>query len=328
LRARKKRNRITQGPAAERSTFAQQVRQGLLDPQQKQLPCQYFYDTVGSALYDAICQLPEYGLWRADCRLLERHAHELAHRFGDRLAVAELGSGTGRKTRLLLERLVARARVTYFPIDLSAPALVQCRRHLADLVGLHITPVQQTYLDGLRHIVRACRDRRLLVLFLGSTIGNLGREESQRFLAAVRRLLRPGDGFLLSADLVKPRAALVAAYDDPLGVTAAFNRNLLARINRELGANFPLGSFRHLVRYNESERRIEMYLQARRNLEVRVPAARLRVRFRRGETICTEHCHKYRTDELQAMGTQAGFAVAAQWLDGEWPFAQTLLIVP
>ncbi len=325
--AKRTHSRTTKSLTTEQRVFAQQVRRGLLDPRQKQLPCQYFYDAVGSALYEAICQLPEYGLWRADCRLLERHGRELGQMFGNRLAVAELGSGTGRKTRLLLERLVARAQVAYFPIDLSTPALAQCSRNLADLPRLHIAPVQKSYLEGLQRVIRVCRDRRLLVLFLGSTIGNLEREESQHFLAAVRRLLRPGDGFLLSADLVKPKAALLAAYDDPLGVTAAFNRNLLARINRELGANFPLGSFRHLVRYNESERRIEMYLEAQQSLEARIPAARLRVRFRRGETIWTENCHKYHPGELRAMGLQAGFSVAAQWLDAEWPFAQTLFMV-
>jgi uncharacterized SAM-dependent methyltransferase len=169
-------------------------------------------------------------------------------------------------------------------------------------------------------------DQRLLVLFLGSTIGNFDRGPAQRFLSEVRRRLQPGDALLLGADLVKPLEQLVRAYDDSLGVTAAFNMNLLARIDRELGADFDLRAFEHLVRYNEIERRIEMHLLSRRRQKVSIPGAGCSVSFNEGETIWTESSYKYTTDEIVQMGETCGFRAETQWVDEEWPFAETLMI--
>lgn len=304
------------------------MREGLLQPGQKTLPCAYFYDALGSALFDAICLLPEYGLWRADCRLLAQHASEIVSRIPDLGGVVELGSGSGTKTRQLLEELPKNLRRPYYPIDLSAAALERCYRELRDLTHIRVVPLQRPYLAGLAEAVSLRSRRSLLVLFLGSTIGNFTRRESEEFLTRLRQRLRAGDALLLSTDLEKPADQLRAAYDDPLGVTAAFNLNLLARINRELGADFPLHRFRHRVHYDAEQRRIEMHLEALEDCTVHIPGADLEVRFVRGETIWTESCYKYSPEEAVRLGEAAGFVAVAQWIDAEWPFAQTLFTVP
>lgn len=303
------------------SEFARDVREGLLKPGQKEIPCRYFYDEVGSALFDAITLLPEYGLTRADARLIRAHAPEIAARLDRPLAVAELGSGSGVKTRLLLEALGGRP--VYTPIDVSAAALEKCAREVNR--AARVKPFSGSYLDGLRAVSQRRRGR-LLVLFLGSTIGNFEREAAARFLAEVRACLRPGDALLLGADLVKPAGRLLAAYDDPAGVTAAFNLNLLARANRELGASFDLRAFAHQARYDGAERRIEIYLVSRARQRVDVPAAGITVELAACETILTEYSHKFTAEGIAAMGRSAGFVLEAQWLDGEWPFAETLFV--
>lgn len=309
-------------PSVE-SEFAREVREGLLKPGQKELPCRYFYDDVGSALFEAITLLPEYGLTRADARLIRAHAAEVAARLHPPLAVAELGSGSGTKTRLLLEALGGRP--VYTPIDVSAAALEKCAREVGH--AARVVPFTGSYLDGLEEAsARRSPRTRLLVLFVGSTIGNFDRREAEGFLGEVRARLRPGDALLLGADLEKPAAQLVAAYDDPAGVTAAFNLNLLARINRELGAGFDLRAFAHLARYNQEARRIEMHLFSRARQSVAVPAAGITVSLAACETILTESSYKFGADEIAAMGRRAGFLPEAQWLDEEWPFVETLLV--
>jgi len=305
--------------------FASDVCEGLSRPGQKQLPCQYFYDDVGSALFEAITLLPEYGLTRADARLIERLAPELETRLRAPAAVAELGSGNGSKTRCILEALARPAPVTYYPIDLSASALAHCARELAALSSVH--PLEETYLNGLRQAV--CRRRAgesMLVLFLGSTIGNFDSAAARDFLRDVHGCLRPGDALLLGTDLIKPVARMVLAYDDPAGVTAAFNLNLLARINRELEGDFDLRAFAHEARWNECERRIEMHLRSRVAQRVEIRAAGCACVLRKGETIWTESCHKFEAAEIGEMAEEAGFECAAQWIDAEWPFAESLLI--
>src|ERR1039458_4431892 len=222
--------------------FANDVREGLSQAGQKQLPCQYFYDDIGTALFEAITVLPEYGLTRADTRLIRRLAPELTGYLQAPVAVAELGSGSGSKTRRILEWLARRAPVTYYPIDLSASALARCAQEMAAVADVH--PIAESYLNGLRLAVCGRRPGQpLLVLFLGSTIGNFARTAAQDFPTEARACLMPGDALLLGADLIKPLARMLLAYDDPAGVTAAFNRNLLARINRELNGDFALRSY-------------------------------------------------------------------------------------
>lgn len=306
--------------------FARAIRSGLSKPQ-RELPSIYLYDEVGSALFEAITHLPEYGLTRADERLLRRHAPQILDHLPPSLIVAELGSGSGRKTRWLLEALTCREGLTYFPIDISASALRRCRQELSGLGSVSLVGLETSYLEGLREAASRRRPgQTLLVLFLGSTVGNFERPASLDFLRNIRDCLVPGDALLLGADLEKPVETMLLAYDDPLGVTAAFNLNLLARINRELGGDFTLTQFRHQVRYDKQERRIEMHLRSARRQIVSIRAAEMTCSFREGETIWTEACHKFCLEEIRTMARQTGFACVAQWVDPEWPFAENLWI--
>jgi len=307
------------------SEFASEVQAGLGTAGQKTLPCRYFYDDVGTALFQAISLLPEYGLTRADDRVIRASAGELAACLSSPVAVLELGSGTGCKTRWILEALSERARVAYYPIDVSLTALQCCRRELSDVA--EVVPLEAPYLEGVTRAVSLRKPwEQILTLFLGSTIGNFERSEMAPFLQEVRARLRPGDALLLGTDLEKSESKMTLAYDDPLGVTAAFNLNLLARINRELGADFVIRHFAHEARYNRSERRIEMHLRSSRDQEVLIREAGIAVRFRRGETIWTESSHKFVLPEVRALAQQSGFNCVRQWVDQEWPFAESLLI--
>ena len=242
-----------------------QVREGLT-ANPKRLPFALLYDDLGSALFEAITLLPEYGLTDADHRLIAAHAGEAVAAFDGPIELAELGPGSGSKASIV----VSSARqvqdvVRFFAIDVSAAALEACGRSLERLSGVEVVPVQASYLTGVADVqARRSRTEPLLLLFLGSNIGNLDRDDARAFLARLGDSLRPGDGLLVSADLTKHAALLDAAYDDSLGVTAAFNLNVLARMNRELGANFDVRSFGHHARYDEAHRRVEMHLQSER----------------------------------------------------------------
>src|SRR5712691_5486529 len=264
---------ITADPVYE---FATEVRAGLTKHGQKELPSKYLYDDVGSALFEVISVLPEYGLTRADERLLGRYASDIVERLPLPLMVAELGSGSGKKTRWILKALCRRQHVPYFPIEISPTALAMCARELGDIESMSIVGFESEYLDGLREVAARRRNgQSLLVLFLGSTIGNFDRPAAGGFLRKLRRILQPGDSLLLGTDLEKPIPQLLAAYDDSLGVTAAFNLNLLARINRELDANFILEQFEHVARFNPEARSVEMHLQSRTNQGVTIHRAGL-----------------------------------------------------
>ena len=307
--------------------FAADVRAGLSQPGQKELLSKYLYDDVGSALFEVISHLPEYGLTRADERLLRRHAHDIVERLATPLSVAELGSGSGRKTRHLLEALCRRQRTAYYPIEISPSALAMCERELRDIESISILGFEREYLDGLLEVAAHRVDgQRLLVLFLGSTIGNFDRLAGLKFLGEVRRILQTGDSLLLGTDLEKSNAQLLHAYDDELGVTAAFNLNLLARINRELDADFDLAQFEHVARINQDERSVEMHLRSTCRQRVNIPAAEITVEFLPDETIWTESSHKYSPQEVFSMALTAGFRCEAQWIDEAWPFAENLLI--
>jgi dimethylhistidine N-methyltransferase len=317
---------LTQAIRAVRETdFGADVRLGLTKAGQKELPSKYLYDEVGSALFEAICVLPEYGLCRAGIRLMKRYAREMVERLHSPAIVAELGSGSGKKTRYILEALSRRQRTTYYPIDISAAALAQCARELSHIDSVSVVGFERAYLDGLLEVAaRRKEHEQILVLFLGSTIGNFDRPAGNEFLRQVRAILRPGDSLLLATDLVKPVRQLLDAYDDPVGITASFNLNLLARINRELDSNFELSRFAHLARWDDEEHRIEMHLVSRKDQEVNIPGARIRVRLRAEETIWTESSHKYTTEEVVEMADRTGFHCEAQWVDQDWPFAQSL----
>ncbi len=308
--------------------FAADVRNGLTTPGQKELPSKYLYDAIGSKLFEVITELPEYGLTRADERLIRGHAREIVDRIRGDVVVCELGSGSGTKTRWILEALSRRRHTYYFPIEISPAALAVCRRELADIESVGIVGLEREYLDGLLEVAARRRDgQRILVLFLGSTIGNFSHPADVTFLGSVRAILNAGDALLLGTDLEKPVPQLVRAYDDPLGITAAFNLNLLARINRELDADFDLNQFRHLALFNSETRSVEMHLRSLRPQAVTIPAADLRVMFKGGETIWTENSHKYSHDEIARMAQASGFRFEAQWIDQEWPFAENLFVV-
>jgi len=313
-------------PASELlADFSSDVVVGLSHSGQKELPSKYLYDEVGSALFDVICLLPEYGLSRAGMRLLQRNAVAIVDLLPHPVVVAELGSGSGQKTRWLLEALAHRQRVNYYPIDISRSALSRCQLELGQIESVSIVGFESAYLDGLRQVAaRRGPHERVFVLFLGSTIGNFDRPAGEVFLRQVRETLQEGDALLLATDLEKPVRQLLVAYDDPSGVTAAFNKNLLSRINRELDGDFDLSHFEHFVRWDESERRIEMHLRSTCWQRVMIRKAAFRFYLREGETIWTESSHKYQPDEVVAMGRRTGFRCAGQWCDSEWPFAQSL----
>lgn len=307
--------------------FAVAVRDSLGKVGQRELPSMYLYDEVGTALFEAITLLPEYGLTRAELRLLSRHAGAMIEKFPPPVAVVELGSGSGRKTRWILEALADREPVAYFPIDVSAAALLKCRQELGNLGAVSMVGLERSYLEGLQEAAaRRGPDQTLLVLFLGSSIGNFDPPAAENFLRDIRRHVKPGDALLLGTDVEKSIDAMLLAYDDPTGVTAAFNLNLLARINRELGGDFLLPNFEHEIRYQKTHRRIEMHLRSTRNQTVSIRKADFTCSLREGETIWTEACHKFRVEDIPGLARRTGFLCHSQWLDTEWAFAENLLI--
>ena len=315
---------MSASPAPVLSQFAQDVSDGLSHDRQKHLSPLYFYDNLGSALFEAITLLPEYGLTRADEHLLAAHADDIANLIGPVSLVAELGSGSGRKTRHILGAWqTGDERLIYRPIDVSPAALSVCERDLGTLAECR--PVHAQWLEGLAEVSsERTGSLPLLLLFLGSSIGNLDRDELLVFLRAMHTHLQPGDFFLLGADLVKDVERMLAAYDDPTGVTAAFNLNLLGRINREVGADFDLRSFAHEVRWNSSQRRIEMHLRSGSDQDVHLDALGTTVHFQAGETVWTESSHKFTEVELDGLALSTGFVPVDMWVDGTWPFAEAL----
>jgi L-histidine N-alpha-methyltransferase len=317
---------LAAAPGLREPSVADAIRTGLAQAPRR-LPFECFYDDLGSALFVAITELPEYGLSRAERRLLTDRRGEIAELLPSPLEVVELGSGSGRTTRRLLEALVDRGPVRYHPVDISAAALEECRREMFDVRGLTVAPFEGSHLEGLEaSMARRRPGATVLALFLGSNLGNFDRDLAQDFLREIRKRLRPGDGLLLGADLVKPEPMLLAAYDDPAGVSAAFNRNALARINRELEGDFDVAAFAHRAVYDPLERRVEMHLSSPRAQHVRVKGLGLEFTLAPGETIWTESSHKFLPGELPHMGEEAGFSSLAEWTDDEWPFALSLLV--
>jgi dimethylhistidine N-methyltransferase len=305
--------------------FAADVRE-FLGRRPKQLPSRYFYDPLGSALFDAICELPWYRVTRAESRLLAAHASDIHRRLQPLSTIIELGPGNGEKLKLLLEAAPVRTRTTdVHLVDVSERALDVATRTLDAVPGIRIAAHAAPYDEGLREVSARSTGRRL-VLFLGSNIGNFDAPCAAAFLDYVRENLAPGDALLLGTDLVKPEADLLLAYDDPLGVTAAFNRNLLVRINRELGGNFDLDAFAHQAVWNRAASRVEMHLVARSAQRVRIADVPLEVRFAEGERIWTESSHKYTPDGVVQMLERARFRKVEQWIDRRDAFALTLAL--
>jgi L-histidine Nalpha-methyltransferase len=306
-----------------RHQFAGDVRHFLtLHP--RQLPSRYLYDDLGSALFETICRLPWYPLARAELRLLHARAGEILD--AGVTAVIDLGSGSGAKLSALIAAAGSdRGRLDLHLVDVSESALAQARHTLESLEDVRVLTHRATYEVGLKEasLARPFPGRRL-VLCLGSNIGNFDPPGRDAFLASVRASLERGDGFLLGADLVKPERDLLLAYDDPLGVTAAFNRNLLVRINHELQGRFQLDAFAHHALWNEARSRVEMHLRSRRRQRVEIPDADLDFVMGEGETIWTESSYKYHPPDIVAMLERSGFGVRAQWIDAVDRFALTL----
>lgn len=312
-------------PAESVRDFALDVRRDLaLIP--KQIQSKYLYDALGSTLFEAICRLPWYRITRAEARLLSRFAPRVVSALSEPLTLVELGCGSGEKIAMLAEALrTGRRRVSVHLIDISPVALELSERILGRLQHVSVVGHRATYEEGLRH---AAQQRMvgstMLVLFLGSNIGNFDPPAAHEFLSHIRAALQPGDALLLGADLVKPREELLLAYDDPLGITSAFNKNLLVRMNTELLADFDLAAFEHRAVWRPEEERVEMRLVSRRAQEVRIPRAEIEVPFASGEFIWTESSYKYNPEDVIARGRRAGFRSIEQWIDGSARFALTL----
>ncbi|HLV81672.1 MAG TPA: L-histidine N(alpha)-methyltransferase [Chthonomonadaceae bacterium] len=312
-------------PASHRpETLSALVASGLSKPQ-KRLPCRLFYDAAGSQLFERICALPEYYLTRTDHRILEDHAAEIVAAAGDDVTLVEFGSGSSCKTRLLIEALLAWQRhLHYVPIDISREFLHESARALqSDYEGLAVTAIAAEYDDSLQALPDHHGPR--LFLFLGSNIGNFTREEAAGFLRRIAQRMQPQDRLLVGIDLMKDIQIIEAAYNDSLGVTAAFNKNLLARINREMGADFDLDQFEHQAPFIEREARIEMRLVSRRRQAVCLPAEDLLLHFEAGEYIHTENSHKYTLDGFAALCATAGLEFQQTWRDARAWFAEVLL---
>ena len=329
------RLRLRRLDGGQRPTFAEDVRQGLTSSP-KVLQPKYFYDELGSLLFATICALPEYYVFRAELEILRASAGEVAAWLPGPIRVIELGSGDARKTRLLLDAILGRqGGLDYLPIDVSRTALEQSSEELLSAYpNLRVTAWVGDYREALRTIREesqgpSSRFKHTLVLFLGSTLGNLEPGERTELLRSVRSMLKPGDAFLVGVDLKKPEEVLIPAYDDPLGVTAAFNLNVLARINRELGGGFDLRSFRHRARYDSRLGRIEMHLQSLRSQAVPIrnagPAG-LEVQFEEGETIHTESSYKFDPEQIAALAAEAGMELRRSWFDRARQFSSNLLV--
>ena len=306
------------------SPFAADVRR-YLARQPRQLPSRYLYDALGSSLFDAICELPWYRVTRAEMRLLVRFAPRIWTAVLPLDRIIELGAGDGRKLAALLSgRPAGLVPQRIDLVDISAAALESAARAAGAVPGTRVVQHHATYESGLKSASGATPRGRALVLFLGSNIGNFDPPSADALLGDIARSLRPGDSLLLGADLVKPERELLLAYDDPLGVTAAFNLNLLVRLNRELGADIDPADFTHRAVWNERESRVEMHLVSRREQAVRIPGAGIELTLKAGEAIWTESSYKYRPEQVRCLVERAGFTPAAQWQDARAGFALTL----
>ena len=297
--------------------FREEVLRGLLQ-NSKRLPCKFLYDREGSRLFDRICELDEYYLTRTEMAILRKHIEEISARCGTECLLVELGSGSSVKTRLLLDHL--RAAIGYVPVDISREHLLRTAEGLnGDYPELAILPLCADFNQPLCLPILARPARRTIVFFPGSTIGNLEPEEAENLLSRLRSICRPGDALLIGVDLQKSPVVLERAYNDAEGITAAFNVNLLRRINCELGGQFDLGQFRHRAIYNHTSRRIEMHLVSRRAQTVWI--AETPVFFRKGEHITTEYSHKYTLNGFAQIARRAGLQVEGIWTDERRWFA-------
>ncbi len=316
-------NLVTRDP---RAGLAEDVRRGLSSEPKRFLP-KYFYDELGSQLFEAICLLPEYYLTRAENEILQLYADEIVASVEGETTLLEMGSGSASKTRLLIEAFLRKQpELKFIPVDISATALDSSSRILLQSYPqLRIEAYAADYFAGLAELKKTKRPRTL-ALFLGSNISNFDPFEALKFLRALRDVLTAGDALLLGADLKKDKQVLEAAYNDALGVTAAFNLNVLARINRELGGDFDLRSFRHFAFYNEEIGRVEIYIESTREQTVNISGLGMEVKFGEGEQIHTENSYKYDLDDIARLASETSFRLAHTWLDSQKRFSSNLFL--
>lgn len=314
--------------AEESSSFASEVRKGLTAVR-KSIPPRYFYDDLGSALFEAITHTPEYYVTRAEVEILAGYRREIAASLGQVVQIIELGSGSGRKTRIVLDEITRSGRpIEYVPVDVDVSMLQKAAIELLSVYpNLTVTGVSADFRRAARAVRETVtRNGPTAVFFLGSTIGNLDAEESAALLREIKTMLLPGDLLLLGVDLKKPKPILDAAYNDVLGITAAFNLNLLQRINRELGGRFDLRSFAHQAFYSEEHSRIEMHLVSLREQNIHIDRLGVEVSFHEGETIHTEDSYKYDEKSVASLAKMSGFEVNSRWVDSNVWFADVLLV--
>ncbi|HTM45631.1 MAG TPA: L-histidine N(alpha)-methyltransferase [Polyangiaceae bacterium] len=290
------------------------------------IPSAFLYDELGSALFDAITLLPEYPLSRIGLRLLQDSLPELVELASNR--VIELGPGSGKLSSVLLSGFAARRQnVEFTAVDISDYALRNCQRALQHIEWVQMQAIHADYITGLRQAVALGKSgERNLVLFLGSNLANFDPYEAAAFLKEMRQVMNEGDALVLAVDLEKDPGALIRAYDDSLGVTAAFNKNVLVRLNRHWQANFPLDAFVHKSLWNADHRRIEMHLFATMDCTVTIPRLQRTLQIRSGESLWTESSYRFSVSEIADWATAARFRIARQWVDPDWPFVQLLLI--
>jgi L-histidine N-alpha-methyltransferase len=303
---------INCGISADRESMIQEVFAGLTAPQ-KYLPCKYFYDSYGSALFERICHLPEYYQTRTELSILRTAAPAIMKNFKEGNLI-ELGSGANWKIRTLLDAATESGpNIRYVPVDVCEPALNQASVDLLDRYpDLIVTGIVADFhrdMDGIMV------DGNNLITFFGSTIGNFNEAESKVFLNAIATAMKPRDRFLVGMDMIKPKKMLEAAYNDAQGVTAKFNKNILAVMNRELQSTFDLSFFDHVAFYNAERECIEMHLRANRNISVTIAGLDLRVTMKKGETIFTEICRKFSTATVKQMAAEAGFMITRWFSD-------------
>ena len=301
----------------ERDQFLEEALDGLTD-EPKTLPCKYFYDERGSQIFDRICELEEYYPTRTELSIMEQHGAAMGANLGPRCLLVEYGSGSSLKTRLLLAEL--DEPVAYVPVDISREHLQSSAKAFAEAhPSIPVLPVCADFTEPFTLPEAPTAARRSVVYFPGSTIGNLGPEEAHGFLGDIATQVGHGGGLLIGVDLEKDRETLERAYDDGEGVTAAFNKNVLARINRELGADFDLDSFDHRAHWSDTHKRVEMHLVARKDMVVRLDG--VTIEFAAGETIHTENSHKYSLEGFADLARRAGFEVEAVWTDTDALFS-------
>jgi dimethylhistidine N-methyltransferase len=321
------RLQLLSGPQPRHAgSFAEDVRDGL-SRSPKRLPSKYFYDELGSALFDAITLLPEYYLTRAETEILREWGWEIVRALGNPIEFIELGSGSAVKTRILIdEALRIQRTLKYSAIDISGEALrASAQALVAQYATLSVTAYEADYFSILGTGTLK-RSGRVLAMFMGSNIGNYEPADARRLLTGIGASLKPGDGLLLGTDLKKDPRTLELAYDDPTGVTSAFNKNLLSRMNRELGAHFDLDEFEHVAHYDAQNGCVCSYLESMRAQKVRIDKLDMVVKFARGERVHTESSYKYSMDDIAALAEETGYALDRTWTDKEKRFSVNLLL--